>query len=565
MFGRKKMYKKGLADALQANEAFSRKQEAAIAHMREEVRAGTKRLEDALNEAVTDLGDNIVGLYNYLNTKEKAALYHLNTPLDIKDLGEDEKRLLLSTLYQLAYDEGDSITDAQRGYIRSVQKYMEITNPQTEVDLSAIGNVDSLEVQKTFLQVILEFFYLQDGDELNDDQESFLGWFSVNRNQASLIEDRVSRLFNAVGPEGVAEKYGYVPEENLTECIDIPTTAETASDSSTEQERLFEALDKIFSMKRLGRSSDICYETQHYIVYQPSSFSSDTLFRLDKETGEVEELYYPYYLPSSNPCHPTHVNWNNDSLLYFERQEFWIIDIATLEPPRVVLSCKNIRWEFNTYSITDRWIAYTYASDNRLYLYDLDEETYVPLELNHVPLYAINCTISDGKIYFLGWKHTGNSFYENKVCSYDIETGKLKIITNFSKFSDGTLTGHMSVYQNNLIMYYKGTYHENCTHILAADLTTLKPTFKHIGKIANACYLDVYYPDGRLYVDQSQNNNIYFLDYLTLETVHMIPKAFDLSDDIFIRVGDYIYYYDNSRLCRVAMNSPLNPEIIDLD
>ena len=208
MFGRKKMYKKGLADAMRAYEDFGKKQEAALEYMREEVRSGNKKLEDAL----VGLGDDLNGIYKYLNSQEKEALYQLSTPMDIKSLGDEEKRLLLSVLYQLASDEGDTQADNQRAYIRSVQRYLGITNPQTFQKLSAIEEIDSMQVQKTFLRVILEFFYLQDGDELSDEQEKVFDYFSINKKQATVIENEVSRLFNAVGPQGVAEKYGYVPD-----------------------------------------------------------------------------------------------------------------------------------------------------------------------------------------------------------------------------------------------------------------------------------------------------------------------------------------------------------------
>ena len=260
MFGRKKMYKKGLADAMSAYEAFGKKQEAAIAHMREEVRSGNQKLEEALNEAIDSLGGNINGLYDYLSSKEKAALYHLCTPLDIKDLSDEEKRLLLAVLYQLAYDEGEQVTSAQRGYIRSVQRYLEITNPQTEADLSVVGDIDSLETQKAFLQVALEFFYLQDSDELSEDQEEFLGYFSVNRKQAGVIEDRVSRLFNTVGSEGIAEKYGYVPEEDPPEDISagVQSQNEGVAPLSTKKEYVEgtkETLDFIFLARHLVMGS----------------------------------------------------------------------------------------------------------------------------------------------------------------------------------------------------------------------------------------------------------------------------------------------------------------------
>lgn len=55
MFGNKKMYKKGLADAMQAYEGFSEKQKVALEQLRQEVENGTKQLEEALD----GLGDDI--------------------------------------------------------------------------------------------------------------------------------------------------------------------------------------------------------------------------------------------------------------------------------------------------------------------------------------------------------------------------------------------------------------------------------------------------------------------------------------------------------------------------
>lgn len=205
MFGNKKMYKKGLTDAMRAYADFGQKQEDAIAAIRAEVRNGTEKLEDALS----GLGDEINGIYDHLDAKEKAALYHLNTPFDIKQLDESEQQLLLAVLVQLANNEGSSINEYQQTYIHGVQRYLDIATPQTSLDdLSVVGDIDSGVAQKAILQTVLEFFYLQDGDELTDSQEEFLENFSVNKKQAQAIEASVSRLFNATGAKGLAEKYG---------------------------------------------------------------------------------------------------------------------------------------------------------------------------------------------------------------------------------------------------------------------------------------------------------------------------------------------------------------------
>lgn len=185
MFGKKKMYKKGLADAMSAYQDFGTKQEEALAAIREEVRKGKKQLEDALS----GLGEEMVGIYQYLDAKEKAALYHLNTPYDIKTLEESEQRLLVAVLYQLAEDEGNRLNDDQRTYIHGVQRYLGISNPQVGLDdLSVVGDIDSGSAQKAILQTVLEFFYLQEGDEITIIRKNFSATSLLIKNKQQLLK-----------------------------------------------------------------------------------------------------------------------------------------------------------------------------------------------------------------------------------------------------------------------------------------------------------------------------------------------------------------------------------------
>ena len=346
MFGRKKMYKKGLADAMCAYEDFGKKQEAALEYMREEVRSGNKKLEDAL----TSLGDDLNGIYKYLNSQEKAALYHLSTPMDLKELDAEDKRLLLAVLYQLAEDEGEKLTDDQRTYIRSVQKYMEITNPQTFADFSAIENIDSIDVQKTFLRVSLEFLYLQDGDELSDGQDDFFDYFSVNKKQATVIENEVSRLFNAVGSQGVAEKYGYVLEEDVVvahEEAEANTTITCASSEIAEDDA-----DEI--MKLCHKTH--CIETTNYIV-APNGI--DGFFRIDKKNHEWVNVkkeknqkdFPPFCFAICDRTglpHSYNIVTNKDSIYYYMGNAsggaIYAFDVSALTSPERLCSafCKDI-------------------------------------------------------------------------------------------------------------------------------------------------------------------------------------------------------------------------------
>ncbi len=220
MFNRK--YKKGMADAARAYEAFGEKQEAAIQHVLEEIRSGQKTMDQGLK----DLGGEIDGLYEYLSGQEKANLYGLNTPLDIKELGEEEKRFLVAALYQLAADKAPN--EEQQNYLRAVQKYLDIRNPQLGGDiLERVESIEDLQAQKAILQTVLEYLCLQGGDSYDETelQQDFLDSFSVNKRQYQEICDHVELLYRATGAVGLSEKYGFVPEDQDTDTdIDDATT-----------------------------------------------------------------------------------------------------------------------------------------------------------------------------------------------------------------------------------------------------------------------------------------------------------------------------------------------------
>ena len=147
----KKDYKQGISDAMAAYEAFGEKQEAAIRHVGAEIERTAGKVDQ--------LGGKIGEITDYITDKEKAALYKLNTPVDIADLDDAEKRILLAVLYQLSADE-DEVTAEQQNYVRAVQQYLKIYNPQTEIDLSAVENIEDISAQKAVLQSVLEFFRL---------------------------------------------------------------------------------------------------------------------------------------------------------------------------------------------------------------------------------------------------------------------------------------------------------------------------------------------------------------------------------------------------------------------
>lgn len=252
----KKDYKKGISDAMEAYGDFSEKQEAATRHVAEQV--------DKVAGKVDKLGDKIGEITDYITDQEKAELYRLNTPVDIADLGNQEKKMLLAILYQLAADESEA-TKEQQNYIRAVQKYLIIFNPQTEIDLEVVENIEDVAAQKAILQAVLEFFYLGTHPKsYTEDQLDFLECFQLNRKTRKEIMKHIETMAEAVGRDGIAEKYGFVPQDDAMKDRSYgdngPVSSEVA-DWCIKQDSLIETINYYCAVR--SKDTEITFELQN--------------------------------------------------------------------------------------------------------------------------------------------------------------------------------------------------------------------------------------------------------------------------------------------------------------
>ncbi|GHU01210.1 hypothetical protein FACS1894147_00630 [Spirochaetia bacterium] len=171
-----------------------------------------KRLQDRFGSDWGELKTNLDQVITVQESAERERLYKLNTPFDIiKAMKDHEKKLLLAILYTLA---GDKANENQQAYIRSVQKYLGIRNPQTSIeDFSGIENIESLPSQKAILQACMEFLFLAENntDFFSEYDESLFSHFNLNEKSCLAVWDSVLQIYSATGPQGLAEKYGYVP------------------------------------------------------------------------------------------------------------------------------------------------------------------------------------------------------------------------------------------------------------------------------------------------------------------------------------------------------------------
>lgn len=178
----------------------------------------TRKIGEKVNEKLDNLGNVMDAVIDDLSDMQKKELYHLNTPYDLKeDLDEDEKEILAALLLRLS--EFTENNEYQKKFIRSVNAYIDIKSPQMGIDISCIENIESINSQRIILQTAMEYLYLacEDFSVMDDLEDEVFEHFSVNRKGVREIKGYIEAVYQAAGKDGIAEKYGFVPEEKAEE------------------------------------------------------------------------------------------------------------------------------------------------------------------------------------------------------------------------------------------------------------------------------------------------------------------------------------------------------------
>lgn len=348
MFNKK--YKKGMADAAKAYKDFGKKQENAIEAVLQEVRQGNTTISDA----VQSLKGNVDNLYSYLKSKEKADLYSVYTPFDIKNLDENERLFLVGALLRLTMDK--TPTEEQQNYLLSIQKYLEIKEPPFGVDLTAIENIENINVQKAIYQSVLEYLILQDGDSYDETelQQEFLDSFNLNPKNRMSIAEHVEILYSATGALGLSEKYGYVEENTVEEA--------TKEDNPKQTTHTKDAIElAVHYVKEDTEWNAIASETEDYIVIFSQFYSraKSKVIVISKESGTVintfsGEKFYGYkYIYS-------HKNF----VCFYSDREIFLYDFCS--ETHIVLLSDYHNYISNIIYIDENYIIFNESSKSYL-------------------------------------------------------------------------------------------------------------------------------------------------------------------------------------------------------
>lgn len=579
MFNKK--YKKGMADAAKAYEAFGKKQEDALKHILEEVRQGNRDLESVLRE----LNGNMDSLYDYIDSKEKARLYSVYTPFDIIKLDKNDRLFLVGVLYRLTADKTPN--ENQQNYIRAVQKYLEIKEPPFGINPMYIETIEDIPTQKAILQTVLEYLYLQDGDSYDETeyQQEFLDAFSVNAKGRKEIMDHIDLLYTATGAKGLAEKYGYVPEEEEDKAQDTSVKKASQTDFVDLAD---DTKDKIVACK-YGLLLQSTIETERFILAEPDGFARinygegyENTICVNKTTGEVMEL--TNYACVNRPRKLLKLETLPDSVVTWYEPDIREahIGIFNLETKQYTEIDSGQCMEL--LCTKDHYIVYFQettrgSAPNKLFVYDtLTSKIRIIGDPPQDAYYGNLADISEGVLYFVGWKNNSNILYKvalesdltpEIICSIgDLGTRNLamKIVKNTLFLIDKTHDDTALVYRGDLAELdrsndsFKNEDSSDATNTSA--LFDFSSTLHRISKnrppyLQKTCILGknehlssdmAFYNDILLYGDKERG----FLEAFkwdTEENVRLVQsgvycESFGYGTP-FIRLGNWIYFRKN--------------------
>ena len=226
-----KDFKKGVEAGAKPFEAKFKQQAEAIDRVSNKIEDGIKKIDGVVEEVIDGL-----------SSIEKKQLYDLNTQFDIYKMEDYEKELLLASLFTLAKDVAN---ENQQSYIRSVKTYLDIKNPQTEIDLSGIENIENLNTQKAMFQTFVEFLFLEkEDDSFWEEYEELFDLFSIKKKDKDAIYANVLQIYKAVGAKGLCEKYGFVVDKKSIKAPAVVdslnmTLIESAIEIAADEEKTF--------------------------------------------------------------------------------------------------------------------------------------------------------------------------------------------------------------------------------------------------------------------------------------------------------------------------------------
>ena len=203
--GKSKKYKKGFIDAANLIEEHRVKDEKAIRAIADKL----EKQEITIKQALEDLKGDVIGIFDYLSTKEKQELYALGEADSVLNLEPAEAKVLLAMLMGITNAENER----QQKYLSGLKRELEIKEiPSISVDPSEeVENIDSRKDLKVMLRTIMEYLALQEGEyyDETDEQRTLLNTFVeyVKEKDVIYISAYIDFYVKCFGIDGLAGRF----------------------------------------------------------------------------------------------------------------------------------------------------------------------------------------------------------------------------------------------------------------------------------------------------------------------------------------------------------------------
>ncbi len=206
LFGNNKKYKEGMKAGA-----------APFEKILEDQSKQTKESMDAINANVDSIHELVDVVFDDLVAQEKKRVYNLDTDYDILTLDQDEREFAIAMLYTLS-QLMDETTEKQKHYLLNIQRYLNIRNPQVQIEVSSIENIENLKTQKMLYRIVTEYLFLaQENFEYAENFKYIFDYFSINKQSKNSIRGNIENIYKAVGADGLIEFYGYLSVDATTD------------------------------------------------------------------------------------------------------------------------------------------------------------------------------------------------------------------------------------------------------------------------------------------------------------------------------------------------------------
>lgn len=175
------------------------------------------------DERFDEVHETVEAALDEMDSMQKAKFYQNHTIVDIGNLEQNDREILLSLLFTLSETQ-DEVSDWQQLFLRSVKKYLENAEEDKKPinwsvlkdgDWSIIETIDGIDETKAIAQVVMEFLFLgyRDHAAYMEDYADLFECFNLNKKGFRELREQIDIICRGTGLQGLAEMYGYVPEK----------------------------------------------------------------------------------------------------------------------------------------------------------------------------------------------------------------------------------------------------------------------------------------------------------------------------------------------------------------